>query len=90
MRTALWTVFLIVALQGIASASTASASTDTPPAASSSAAEVPSPTARSVSAAQPSLRPESQHKADQNQAQVLTKNFQSPKPVQIYWFFGGR
>jgi hypothetical protein len=24
------------------------------------------------------------------QPQVLSKSFQSPKPVQIYWFFGGR
>ena len=90
MRTALWTVFLVVALQGIASASTAFASTDVTPASTVSAAEAPSPTVRADEKAQPSLRPEDQRRADSGQPQVLSKNFQRPKPVQIYWFFGGR
>jgi hypothetical protein len=92
MRTVLWTVFLVVALQGIASASTAVAS---PTVVSSSASAEFSglrPTRVDADAlkAQPSQRPDAGRKAVPSQPQVLSKNFQSPKPVQIYWFFGGR
>jgi hypothetical protein len=95
MRTAFMTVFLIVALQGIASASTALAApadaNSSAPAAS--ATEVPSATAPAesdASKAQPTQRTDSERKALPIQPQVLSKNFQSPRPVQIYWFFGGR
>jgi len=39
---------------------------------------------------QPSLRAQSENKADRRERQVLSKNFHQPRPVQIYWFFGGR
>jgi len=39
---------------------------------------------------QPSLQAQSESKPDRGERQVLSKNFQRPKPVQIYWFFGGR
>jgi hypothetical protein len=94
MRTALWTVFLVVALQGITSASTALASTDVnTPAPAVSTPDGPSTVAgpdADALKAQPSLRADDARKPVQSQPQVLSKNFQSPKPVQIYWFFGGR
>ena len=95
MRTALWTVFLVVALQGIASASTALASTDVnSPTPAVSAADAESTVAASnadVLKVQPSLRADAErNKPERSQPEVLSKNFQSPKPVQIYWFFGGR
>ena len=39
---------------------------------------------------QPSSRSESERKSERTQPEVLSKNFATPKPVQIYWFFGGR
>jgi hypothetical protein len=39
---------------------------------------------------QPSSRSESERKPVRTQREVLSKNFANPKPVQIYWFFGGR
>jgi len=96
MRTALWAVFLVVALQGIASASTALASTEVNlPVAIVSATDVPSSTDRNdvdpiKAQPQPSLRADGDRKPTSRQPQVLSKNVQSPKPVQIYWFFGGR
>ena len=91
MRTALWTVFLVVALQGIASASTALASPDvnSPTQAVSASNAVAGPDA-DVLKAQPSPSADAERKPVRNPPQVLSKNFQSPKPVQIYWFFGGR
>ena len=93
MRTALRTVFLVVALQGIASASTALASPDvnspTTVSASDGQNAVPGPDA-DVLKAQPSPSADAERQPVRNQPQVLSKNFQSPKPVQIYWFFGGR
>ena len=94
MRTALWTVFLVVALQGIASASTALASPDVnSPTQAVSASDAHNAVAgpdADVLKAQPSPSADAERKPAPNQPQVLSKNFQSPKPVQIYWFFGGR
>ena len=95
MRTVMWTVFLVVALQGMASASTAFAS-PTPATAtvSSDVASSPAASAERPDAdtpkAEPAFRADSERKPAAGQPQVLSKNFQSPKPVQIYWFFGGR
>jgi hypothetical protein len=36
------------------------------------------------------LQAQSESKRDGAERQVLSKNFQRLKPVQIYWFFGGR
>jgi hypothetical protein len=91
----LGTVFLAVALQGIALVSTAHAS---PTAANSSAlaesVSRPESTATRSDAdalrAQPSPSADAERKPAPSQPQVLSKNFPSPKPVQIYWFFGGR
>jgi len=94
MRTVLWTVFLVVALQGIASASVAFGS----PVAGHAAAQVDAVSGTESGAsrlnvhedrAQASLRA-SERKPARSDAQVLSKNFPRPKPVQIYWFFGGR
>ncbi len=38
----------------------------------------------------PSLQAQSERRRDGAERQILSKNFQRPKPVQIYWFFGGR
>ena len=92
MRTMLWTVFLVVALQSMASASTAFASpTDMKPSAQTRAVATPDVgTARLDTLRVQPLAVESERKPIQTQPQVLSKNFASPKPVQIYWFFGGR
>ena len=95
MRTVLWTVFLVVALRGIASASVAFGS---PVAAGASvqANAVSGPEAGAAGLdvredrAQASLRAPSERKPARSDAQILSKNFPRPKPVQIYWFFGGR
>jgi hypothetical protein len=95
MRALLWTVFLVVAAQGIALASTASAS---PLAVEMSASDDASsrPDARATrldaqeARPQTSLNAQSARKPARSEAQVLSKNFPRPKPVQIYWFFGGR
>jgi hypothetical protein len=93
MRTMLWTVFLVVALQGMASASTAFAS-PTDMKSSAQTRSVPSSdvaTARlDALGVQPPLAVGNERTPIQTQPQVLSKNFSSPKPVQIYWFFGGR
>jgi hypothetical protein len=86
MRTVLWTVFLVVALQGIASASTAFAS----PGAVNASVPADTVSRPEAAAAQPSPRTDAERRPVRSQPQVLSKNFPSPKPVQIYWFFGGR
>ena len=95
MRALLWTAILVVAAQGIALASTAAAS---PIAVEMSApADASSrPDARAArldareARPQSSLTAQSERKPARSEAQVLSKNFPRPKPVQIYWFFGGR
>ena len=94
MRKVLWTVFLVVAIQGMAAASTALAS---PTAERTTAAEtlsVPERTTARFDAdalkTRPSLQTASERKVPRSQSEVLSKNFSNPKPVQIYWFFGGR
>ena len=92
MRSALWTVFLVVALQGIASASSAFAS-PMDENTSRASADVPSATEAvdaEGSKAQTSPRTDFDRKSRPSQQQVLSKNLQSPRPMQIYWFFGGR
>jgi hypothetical protein len=94
MRTALWTVLLVVAIQGIAAASTALAS----PAEKVATAEttsVPDSTTRSRLEAsalrtQSGPRSDSERKPVRTEPQVLSRTFANPKPVRIYWFFGGR
>lgn len=90
MRNVLCLAFLV----GVASTSVALAS---PIAANSSGRadavsrpEVSSRTESGEASAQPSLQAQSENKTDRRERQVLSKNFQQPKPVQIYWFFGGR
>ena len=93
MRTALMTVFLVVALQGIASASSAFASPEDEIASAPGTLEVPSvtpPEQPDASKTQVPLRTDTERQPVASRFQVLSKNFQSPKPVQIYWFFGGR
>jgi hypothetical protein len=90
MRKLFWTVFLFVAFHGMATASTAFASPTEEKAtlsvADSSVARLDGGAAK----AQPGLRADGIRKPERVQSQVLSKNFANPKPVQIYWFFGGR
>jgi hypothetical protein len=76
----------------MATASTAFASSAGKRVATAEALSVPdSATTRlEVVRTQPSSRSESEAKPVRVQPQVLSKNFANPKPVQIYWFFGGR
>jgi hypothetical protein len=91
MRTALLTVFLVVALQGMAGASTVVAA-PTEKVAAETLSPQDSATRLEASALriQPSSRSESDRKPVRAQPQVLSKSFSNPKPVRIYWFFGGR
>ena len=93
MRTVMWTVFLVVALQGIATASTAFASPIEGTPSASTVSDVSTPAAR-PDAEPPKADSQPAMSAERKQAgsrpQVLSKNFQRPRPVQIYWFFGGR
>ncbi len=95
MRALLWTVFLVVAAQGIALAPAASAS----PLAAEISAPADADTRADADAARlearmtrarPSLHAQSERNVPRSEAQVLSKNYPRPKPVQIYWFFGGR
>ena len=95
MRKVLWTVFLVVALQGMAAAgtSTAFASPTSEPAATTETVAVPDRTTRLEASSlriQPASRAEAERKPARAQQEVLSRNFANPKPVQIYWFFGGR
>jgi len=94
MRTVLWTVFLVVAAQGMASASTASPTAERAPVAAAATTDIADTATTRLEAdaakMQPSLRVNIEPKTARSEPQVLSKNFQSPKPVQIYWFFGGR
>lgn len=94
MRKVLWTVFLVAALQGVAAASTALASPPAERVATAETVSVPDGTPTRLEASslriQPSSRGESVRKPVRTQPEVLSKNFSNPKPVQIYWFFGGR
>lgn len=100
MPKVLWTVFLVVALQGIAAAATSTAfasPTSEPVATTESVATetvaVPDRTTRLEASSlriQPASRAETERKPPRTQPEVLSRNFANPKPVQIYWFFGGR
>lgn len=90
MRKLLWTVFLIVAFHGMATASTAFASPTaekvTLSVADSSVARLDGDSVKTP----PTLRADAVRVPERVQSQVLSKNFSNPKPVRIYWFFGGR
>ncbi len=91
MRTVLWAVFLVVALQGMAAASTALASPRAERVATAEALSVSDGTTRLEAVrTQRSSRSDGERKPVRTQPEVLSKNFSNPKPVQIYWFFGGR
>lgn len=94
MRNAFMTVFLVVALQGTpvsaALASPMDENSSAPPASATEVPSAPAPVEADASKVQAPLRTDTEHKPLPSQPQVLTKNFQSPKPVHIYWFFGGR
>ena len=92
MRTLSLTIFVFVALQGMASATTASASplTEEPAMSagisSSRSADISRydvQEARAGSSARTTER-----KSPRSDAQA--RSYPRPKPVQIYWFFGGR
>ena len=91
MRRVLCTAFVI----GIASVSTALASPiaanlSVPANAVSRQDVISARPEASETSAQTSLQAQSESRTDRRERQILSKNFQRPKPVQIYWFFGGR
>ena len=91
MRTTLWTVVLVVALQGMASASTAWAAPKPTTSAIVAGPETAGTRADAIAPrVQASLRPDTERTPVKGPPQALSKSFQSPKPVRIYWFFGGR
>ena len=92
MRASTWTIFLLVSLKGIASVSAALATPATEP---DSAIVRPAAAVESLSAGgqrseTPGLQGNTERKPGPIEAKPLSKDFSSPKPVQIYWFFGGR
>jgi hypothetical protein len=90
MRTSTWAIFLFVSLKGITSVSAALAAP----------AEAPQPVvppaiavARLGTDAQrtaPLVPADHERKPEPIQGKTLSRDFSSPKPVKIYWFFGGR
>ena len=88
MRNALCTGFLVA----IATVSAAHASPITKDASAPSEAVSRTDVAvtRSDSSEISAQTMQSEGKPERAQRQVLSKNFQPSKPVQIYWFFGGR
>ena len=91
MRTALWAVFLVIAIQGMAAASTEALAAPTGERVATAEAVADSTTTRLEAVrTPPSSRSDTERKPVRFQPQVLSKSFANPKPVQIYWFFGGR
>jgi hypothetical protein len=94
MHKVLWTIFLVVALQGMAAGSPALASPIDEKATVAERLSAPDSTIARLDTGSvkttPGLRAESVRKSTQDRPEILSKNFASPKPVQIYWFFGGR
>jgi hypothetical protein len=91
MRVSSLAVLGLVLLQGIGSATTALAATDPRPAQplSARAGETDRHTtaeARTHAA----LRREDAATPQASEAKALSKDFAKAKPVQVYWFFGGR
>jgi len=89
MRTMSWTIFLVVALHGLGSASPVSAASSSQPVPSFARTEAG---AGSVLAEDRSavLKTEAERASPPTEAKVLSRDLAKPKPVQIYWFFGGR
>ncbi len=96
MRTPILAVTIIAGLQVFASAASA---TDRASAVSGSRsatemASADSAMARTADAGQAELQASLSNAAErkmyESQAQTVAKNFASPKPVRIYFFFGGR
>lgn len=94
MRALLWTSILVVAAHGIVAASTAAASPIavevSAPADVSGRTDARADRLGQEARPQASLNAQSERKPARSETQVLSKNFPRPKPVQIYWFFGGR
>jgi hypothetical protein len=91
MRTSTWAIFLFVSLQGIAAASGALGA----PAEAPQQLVVPPAiaVARLDTDAQrpaPLVPAGHERKPEPIQGRTLSRDFSSPKPVKIYWFFGGR
>jgi hypothetical protein len=91
MRTSTWAIFLFVSLKAVASVATAHAAPTTEPIATvagpSTAVDRP---ATDEQRSQRVVQVNHERKPETIQAKPLSKDFSSPKPVQIYWFFGGR
>ena len=93
MRRTVWTVFFVVALQGLGVASSAQASPEdanAPAHVSVASTASPSTGSRESDRSRPTMQAEAVRAPVRNPSQVLSRTFSSPRPVQIYWFFGGR
>jgi hypothetical protein len=91
MRTSTWAIFLFVSLKGIASVSAALAAPATE-ATPTPALAGPSAAVERLASDEQRPRPLVQVNSERKPAPVEAKtlSLSSPKPVQIYWFFGGR
>jgi hypothetical protein len=90
MRTVTLAIFLVVALNGIASASSAFASTSEPTPARPQQELNAGPVGFEQSRSAPLLKAEAETKPERSTGSVVSREVPQPKPVQIYWFFGGR
>ena len=90
MRNVLCTAFLVRIASASAALASPIAADSAVPAAVSRAEVVSARPETGEASAQTSLQAQSESKPERGERQVLSKNFQRPKPVQIYWFFGGR
>jgi hypothetical protein len=90
MRTVTLAIFLVVALHGIASASVAFASTSEATAARPQQELNAGPVGFQQSRSAPLLKAEAETKPQRSAGNIVGRDVPQPKPVQIYWFFGGR
>ena len=86
MRTLGLTVFLFVAFQGVASASLAHRTDSSGQSHSGSVTA----TERNAGNRERVYSANAPSKPPQSEIKVLSKDASRSKPVQIYWFFGGR
>lgn len=90
MRTVPLAIFLVVALNGFASASSVLASTSESTAARPQQELNAGPVGFEQSRSAPLLKADAGSKPERRAASIVGRDAPQPKPVQIYWFFGGR
>jgi len=90
MRTLSLAVFLVVVLQAVASASSAHASPTEQAAAPMRAHAKPAHVLAEENRSAAVLKGQREPVSQARDARVLIRDVPRPKPVKIYWFFGGR